>query len=271
MLLIALKGGAVLFREPLVYGTVLKELKGRCLAVEVICHNLKAAQKQRLAHDVKVTAQGVHNVDAALCGISLKLCIIVLLGERVIHGFREAVGRKEVGDVVTDGLGLRLGTGLDTHPESLGQLNVIVAVDAEDFLNYVALTGNIHHISRGGHKCSGGCFFHKLVVQALKDLLDGAMADLLPYEMLNPVIVQLNHCTADGLGIEFTDLTHNLTTGNSGDEEGGALCGIKCGLGVCATLKAEACVCGESLALGGFADAHGVEVCTLYEHVHGAV
>ena len=97
------------------------------------------------------------------------------------------------------------------------------------------------------------------------------MADLLTNEVLYTVVIQLYHCTADGPGIELTDLTNHLSAGNLSDEEGGALCGVKGSFRVCATLKAEACIRGESLALGGFADAHGVKVCALYEYVHGAV
>ena len=97
------------------------------------------------------------------------------------------------------------------------------------------------------------------------------MADFLADEMLDAIVVQLNLRPAYLPGIHLTDLAHNLSAGHLLDEEGGALGGVEGGLGVCSALEAEARVRGKLLALGRAADAHGVKVGALDEHVHGAV
>ena len=89
--------------------------------------------------------------------------------------------------------------------------------------------------------------------------------------MLYAVVIQLNTGADNGLGVELADFADHLSACNFRDKKGGALGCIKCSLGVCAALEAEAGVCGKSLALGGFADAHGVEVCALDEDINGAV
>ena len=263
--------GAVRLRKALVHGAVLEELQGSGLPVQVVGHHLQTVQEHRLPHHVQVLAQRVHNVDATLCREGFQLGIIVLLGEGVVHGLHKAVGGQPVGDGVTRGFGIRLLGGVHAHPKVLGQLDVVVPVDAEDFFHHVALAGHVHHVGRGRHQGTIGLLLQELVIQAFQDLFNGFMADFLADEMLDALVVQLNLRPANLLGIYLTDLAHNLSAGHLLDKEGGAFGGVQGGLGVCPALEAEAGVRGKLLALGRAADAHGVEVSSLDEHVHGAV
>ena len=271
MLLIAFQGGAFLFRKPLIHRAVLEEFEGRYLPVDVICHNLQTAEKQRLAHYVEVLGERVHNVDTPLCREGFEPGIIVLLCEGIIHGFHETVGGKPVGNGVADGLRLRLAAGLDAHAERLRQLYVVVPVDAENLLNHIALARDIYHIGRGLHKSTSRPLLKEVVVQGFKDLLNGFVAYLLADESFYPVVVQVYLCAADGLGIHLDLLADDLSSGQLLNEECGPQGTVLCGLRVCSPLVAEAGVCGKLLALCSAADTHGVEVRAFDEHVHRAV
>ena len=146
MLLITGKDGTLDLGIPCIDGAILEEFHRGGLAVGVVGYDLKAAEKQGLAHHVQVLAEGVDNPGAAFCREGGELVIILALGQGVIHRLDETVGCKEVGNGVAHRLGIRGRRSIDRHLHVTGDVDIVVAVDAEDLLHDVALACNIDHI-----------------------------------------------------------------------------------------------------------------------------
>ena len=117
--------------------------------VDIAGDALEAAVEQRLAHHVEFLGEGVDDGDAAV-GREVGVVVVVFaLGQRVVHNLAESV----VGEVVADGVLQLARVGLlavgEAAVDGLADVDVVVAVDAHDFLHDVALAGDVG--LAGGH------------------------------------------------------------------------------------------------------------------------
>ena len=270
MLLVGLQFGGVALGVFAVDVAVLEGAEGANLAVEVVCHDLKAAEDERLAHDVELLAQGVDYLYAGFCGERLEPGIVVFAGERVVHDLREAVGGEESGDAVAGGFRVGVGGRRDGHLHVMRQVDVVVAVDAEDFLNHIALAGYVHHVRWGQYYCSLCLTGDEFILQRLEDTEHVGGADVFADEVAYTVEIQLYAGAFKGLGAYFLRLPHYGASCALHYEGGSTLEGIHGNQRVCTTLVTERCICLQAEALGGTADGCRVEVGALEEYVSGA-
>ena len=271
MLLIALERLARLVGQTAIDAAVLEGTHRGELAVEVVGDHLQAARDQGLTHHVQVLAERVDDLHAVLGREGLQAGIVVSLGQGIVHDLHETVGRQEIGDGVADRFGIRFRGGADGHLHVLRELDVVIAIDAEDLLHHVALAVHVHHIGRRGDERAAGALLEEIVAQPGQDVLHRVVADRLAGETLDAVVVQLDLLALDGVGIGLADLAHDLAAGALLDEQDGALEGVDGNLRIRAALVAERSVGLQGLALGGLADGGGIEVGALHEHVRGGL
>ena len=148
-------------------------------------------------------------------------------------------------------------------------MDVVVAVDAHDFLHDVALAGDVGLAGGNlqGHALGG--LADNLDVERGEGGADGLQRDVLPHKVEHAAEVHLNDGLFDGLRIEVHHLAAYLSAGELLDELHGAAQGPLGDVGVAGALVAVAGVGLQRVALAGLADAHGVEESALEEDVLG--
>ena len=164
-----------------------------------------------------------------------------------------------------------MGSGLDARLHTAGQLDVVVAVDAEHLLHNVALAGNIHIVCRNCHTAAVLILHKDLIVQIAEDILDRLLADILAHKAEHTVVVQIDLRTVEFACAELLGLAHNMRSGELTDELRRTARHVHSVGGVDAALVAERCVGLEAQALAGLADGDGIEVCDLQEDILGGL
>ena len=146
-------------------------------------------------------------------------------------------------------------------------MDIVVAVDAHDFLHDVALAGDVG--LAGGHlqgHALGG-LVDNLDVERGEGGADGLQRDVLTHEVEHAAEVHLNDGLFDGFRVKVNHAAANLAAGEFLDELHGAAQGPLGDVGVAGALVAVAGVGLQRVALAGLADAHGVEESTFEEDI----
>ena len=111
-----------------------EELHVADLAVLVEGDALEAAPHQGLAHHVEVAAERVQNLHVLGRIKGREGLTVSGLGERVVHDLVEAVGDEHVADLLLHLVGVGFDGAADRSMDAARDFDVVVAVDAEDFL-----------------------------------------------------------------------------------------------------------------------------------------
>ena len=155
--------------------------------------------------------------------------------------------------------------------DALVDMDVVVAVNAHDFLHNVALARDVHFAGRDEEFHALGGLGDNLDVERGEGGADGIERDALADEPEDTVEVDVHLGTGDGGGVEVHHLGSDGGTGQLLDEMHGTLQRPAGDVGVAATLVAEGGVGLQAVAFASLADAHGVEIGTLEEDAGGVV
>ena len=121
----------------------LKELHVADLAVLVEGDALQSTPHQGLAHDIEVAAQRIQYLDITLRIEGGESLAVSGLGERVVHNFVETVGDEHIADFLLHLVGVGFGSATNGSMDTARNLNVVVTVNAQDFLHHIGGTGYI--------------------------------------------------------------------------------------------------------------------------------
>ena len=238
------------------------------LVVDVAGDALQTAEQQCLTHDVQVAAEGIHNLDAQVGGIGRQALVVGTHGQRVVHHLVVT----DAGELVADGLlhvvaPVHVGLVRQAAVNGIGKLDVVVAIDAQDVLDHV--TGATHVNAVGGHDevdflvvLSGNFHF-----QALDDVANLIVRDVLADEALHIVVVQLDGEAGEVVGFHINDVATDFAACQLLDEHSAELEVIDDLVGVDAALEAERSVGVQAEAACRLANPCGMEVGRLQEHV----
>ncbi len=121
-------------------------------------------------------------------------------------------------------------------------LHVVVAVDAEHILDYIAWTLDVDavcgHAQLGFLAVGGGDFY----LERTEYGVDGLVGDILAYESAGIVVGECHFKRAYGGGVYVDRLTAYLTSGELLYHDGCELEGVDGDVGVGAAFVAEGCV-----------------------------
>ena len=266
---IGLRVLGTLFRLVAVAIADLEETQVAVLVVDVARHHLQRIENQRLPHHIQVVAERIDDGHRLLCRIGLELVVVLPFRQRIVHDLHETAVGQQVGDRLAHLLRIGMLRRIDGSLHAHGELNVVVAVDAEHFLHHVAFACHVHAISRNSHDTAARRGRQDLEIQALQNPLVRLSAQLLADEAVHACVIQLN---ADRLIRLRADLLRRADHGRTGDllqEQGGAAGSDHRRGGIDAALVAERSVGLETLALRGLSDGHRVEISRLEEHLGG--
>ena len=161
----------------------------------------------------------------------------------------------------------------------LWELHVVVAVDTQDILHYVALALYVHAVARYTQLPGLTLFAHNLHFHGMEDTLNQLFAQLLTNQRMCTVDVELywewcKHFTTIYRRSRSTiysaaiyNLHRNLTACYLLDEQCAAFEYVEGVIWVATALIAEAGIGRELMTASGLADAHWVEVGTLQEDI----
>ena len=131
----------------------------------------------------------------------------------------------------------------------LRQRHVVVAVDAQDFLDDVAFAGHVNHIGRGGNLCTVLSLLDEVVAEGFEDGLNHLSTDADADELFDAAVVELDLFALDRLRVKLLERAANLAAGAFEDEMGSTHEGVIAHLRVGAALEAEGGVGLQALAL----------------------
>ena len=172
-----------------IYVTELEETQVSTLAVHIVLYALKSTEQQCLAHHVQVGTQWIHNLYAVLGSVGITSLVVSTLGERVVQDFVESLAYQLLAYDVSQ-LMLLVLIALN-HEASLQlgwNLYIIISVDTQDILYYIARTGNVHTVSRNLQLQALGSLLEHLHLQTLTDSLDLIGRNLLTNQAVNILI-----------------------------------------------------------------------------------
>ena len=121
----------------------LEELHVADLAVLVEGDALQSAPHQGLSHHVEVAAQRIQNLNVPCRVEGGEGLAVGSTGERVVHDLIEAVGHQHVADLLLHLVGIGLRGAADGGMDAARDLDVVVAIDAQDFFHHVGGTGHV--------------------------------------------------------------------------------------------------------------------------------
>ena len=146
----------------------LEELHVADLTVLVEGDAFQSAPHQGLAHHVEVAAQRIQNLDVTLGRKGREGLAVGSLGERVVHDFVEAVGHQHVADLLLHLVGIGLRGAADGGMDAARDLDVVVAIDAQDLFHHVGGTGHVDLAGVNVHNNVLVVLFNDLAFKALQ-------------------------------------------------------------------------------------------------------
>ena len=146
-------------------------------------------------------------------------------------------------------------------------LHIIISVDTQDFLNYVARTLHVDAVCRNVKLQAGLSLRYNLHVEALNDRANHVVAYLLSDEAVYILEVELDAGIADRVRINILYLHAHLAACQLLAQYGSLLQSVDGAVGVDATLEAIACVGAQSVAACALANPCRVEICALKHYV----
>ena len=173
------------------------------------------------------------------CREVVVVIVIAAFGQRVVHDLVETVVGQIVTDHILETLRVRFDTISQAAVETFVEIDVIVAVDAHNFLDDIAFAIDVH--LTGGYAQT-----HALVILAGnvdvergERRADCIVGDLLADEIGHTLEVDIDHSLFDRLGIEVDNVTTDIATGQLTHQECGTTKGPKGDIGVAPTLITE--------------------------------
>ena len=146
-------------------------------------------------------------------------------------------------------------------------LHIIISVDAQDVLNYIARTLHVDTVCRNVEFQSCLSLRYNLHVEALNDRADHVVAYILSDETVYILEVKLNAGVVDRVGINILYLHAHLAACQLLAQYGSLLQSVDGAVGVDATLEAIACVGAQSVAACALTNPCRVEICALKHYV----
>ena len=157
--------------------------------------------------------------------------------------------------------------------EALGELYVVISINAEDILNHVAFALYIGAITwHFNLPYAQAVFFARLRnthLEGTEDGLDGVSTQLLTDERVAMLLSEGHAERIKGSRLDVEYRAGNLTACHFLNNEGATLEHIKGIAWVATAFVAERCIGGELMTASCLADAHGIKICAFEEYVLG--
>ena len=119
--------------------------------VDVANHALQTTEQHRLAHHTEISTQWVHHLHGCLVRIlvEVEVGIVASLAQRVVENLHEALAYQLLSHEVLAVISLVcLALNCQGALQLGWNLHIIISVDTENILYYVARTLNVYAISR---------------------------------------------------------------------------------------------------------------------------
>ena len=233
----------------------------RTLVVAVPCNGVEPLENQGLAKGVQLGAQGVQERHGpiGLQGDILHEGQLSGRDERIVHGLVEPPGHEDAGPLGTQLFGVGIRTVGQAHLHAPRQRNVVVAVDAKDFLHHIGGTGHVAAISGHLEAHALGVLFTDGDVEVRQDATDpvAVEGDADPLVHGGPLHADFR-C---GGGRAFGALESTFDRGTRmGDQQVDRLLEARSGRhGVDAAFEAEGCIGGQGVPFGALANGNRLE------------
>ena len=242
--------------------------------VDVANHALQTTEQHRLSHHTEISTQWVHHLHGCLVRIlvEVEVGIVASLAQRVVENLHEALAYQLLCHEVLAVISLVLIALNSQGALQLGwNLHIIISVDTENILYYVARTLNVYTISRNQEVDALSILLHDLHLERCSNVLDGLSTNLLTDEAMRILIVQTNREILHWLWIYILDLHGNLTASQLLTEDGCLLQSINLSVWIYATLKTVAGICAQTMTASALADPCRMEVSTLQDYILGCL
>ena len=240
----------------------LKEAQVCLFAIDIVQHRFQTAEHKRLTQNAKIGTQRVKHAHKTICCFVRQFFIIGLLGEGVVQNFIESLTNQLFRDDVLQLIGtVNVPLNGQARLDRSWNLNIIVAIDAQNIFNHITRTLNIHTIGRNFQtqpRCRFAQDFH---IQRSHNVLDDVNRNILANEVVNILIIEVNEeRLRQSRSLHVFDVHGNLSAGQFSNQHSSLLQGINLSVWINAALKTERSISAQTMTAGALTNPRGVEI-----------